>query len=93
MLWGGGDWVALWRVYSAWGRAKIKTGEVRSGAIDRTSEIITRAEGLNDIRSGNSPSRDERLKALLAILDLAVRDVHFLLEGGQMPVKTGPTNE
>ncbi|MDI5823440.1 DUF1043 family protein, partial [Salmonella enterica subsp. enterica serovar Kentucky] len=37
----------------------------------------------------NSPSRDEKLKALLAILDLAVRDVHFLLEGGQMPCKTG----
>lgn len=57
--------------------------------LERTSQIITLTEVINDILVSNSPSRDEKLKALLAILDLAVRDVHFLLEGGEMPVKTG----
>ncbi|GAB0759302.1 hypothetical protein MY003_37190 [Escherichia coli] len=61
--------------------------------LERTSQIITLTEVINDILVSNSPSRDERLKALLAILDLAVRDVHFLLEGGEMPGKTGATNE
>lgn len=67
----------------------IKTYDVHMDHLERTSQIITLTEVINDILVSNSPSRDERLKALLAILDLAVRDVHFLLEGGQMPCKTG----
>ena len=71
----------------------IKTYDVHMDPLERTSQIITLTEVINDILVSNSPSRDENLKALLAILDLAVRDVHFLLEGGQMPCKTGATNE
>lgn len=71
----------------------IKTYDVHMDPLERTSQIITLTEVINDILVSNSPSRDEKLKALLAILDLAVRDVHFLLEGGEMPVKTGATNE
>lgn len=67
----------------------IKTYDVHMDPLERTSQIITLTEVINDILASNSPSRDEKLKALLAILDLAVRDVHFLLEGGQMPCKTG----
>ncbi|HBM1370726.1 TPA: ash family protein, partial [Salmonella enterica subsp. enterica] len=80
-------------VVSAWRWHMIKTYDVHMDPLERTSQIITLTEVINDILVSNSPSRDERLKALLAILDLAVRDVHFLLEGGQMPVKTGATNE
>ncbi|MCY5658142.1 ash family protein, partial [Salmonella enterica subsp. enterica serovar 1,4,[5],12:i:-] len=80
-------------VVSAWRWHMIKTYDVHMDPLERTSQIITLTEEINDILVSNSPSRDERLKALLAILDLAVRDVHFLLEGGQMPVKTGATNE
>lgn len=80
-------------VVSAWRWHMIKTYDVHMDPLERTSQIITLTEVINDILVSNSPSRDERLKALLAILDLAVRDVHFLLEGGEMPVKTGATNE
>ena len=80
-------------VVSAWRWHMIKTYDVHMDPLERTSQIITLTEVINDILVSNSPSRDERLKALLAILDLAVRDVHFLLEGGQMPCKTGATNE
>ena len=80
-------------VVSAWRWHMIKTYDVHMDPLERTSQIITLTEVINDILVSNSPSRDERLKALLAILDLAVRDVHFLLEGGQMPGKTGATNE
>lgn len=80
-------------VVSAWRWHMIKTYDVHMDSLERTSQIITLTEVINDILVSNSPSRDERLKALLAILDLAVRDVHFLLEGGEMPVKTGATNE
>lgn len=58
----------------------IKTYDVHMDPLERTSQIITLTEVINDILVSNSPSRDEKLKALLAILDLAVRDVHFLLE-------------
>ncbi|HAL1849095.1 TPA: ash family protein [Escherichia coli MVAST084] len=78
---------------SAWRWHMIKTYDVHMDPLERTSQIITLTEVINDILVSNSPSRDEKLKALLAILDLAVRDVHFLLEGGEMPVKTGATNE
>lgn len=78
---------------SAWRWHMIKTYDVHMDPLERTSQIITLTEVINDILVSNSPSRDERLKALLAILDLAVRDVHFLLEGGEMPGKTGATNE
>lgn len=57
----------------------IKTYDVHMDPLERTSQIITLTEVINDILVSNSPSRDEKLKALLAILDLAVRDVHFLL--------------
>ena len=67
----------------------IKTYDVHMDPLERTSQIITLTEVINDILVSNSPSRDEKLKALLAILDLAVRDVHFLLEGGEMPGKRG----
>ena len=80
-------------VVSAWRWHMIKTYDVHMDPLERTSQIITLTEVINDILVSNSPSRDEKLKALLAILDLAVRDVHFLLEGGEMPVKTGATNE
>lgn len=80
-------------VVSAWRWLMIKTYDVHMDPLERTSQIITLTEVINDILVSNSPSRDERLKALLAILDLAVRDVHFLLEGGEMPGKTGATNE
>lgn len=80
-------------VVSAWRWHMIKTYDVHMDPLERTSQIITLTEVINDILVSNSPSRDERLKALLAILDLAVRDVHFLLEGGEMPGKTGATNE
>ncbi|KDU29899.1 ash family protein [Escherichia coli] len=80
-------------VVSAWRWLMIKTYDVHMDPLERTSQIITLTEVINDILASNSPSRDERLKALLAILDLAVRDVHFLLEGGEMPGKTGATNE
>ena len=80
-------------VVSAWRWHMIKTYDVHMDPLERTSQIITLTEVINDILVSNSPSRDEKLKALLAILDLAVRDVHFLLEGGQMPCKTGATNE
>lgn len=53
----------------------IKTYDVHMDPLERTSQIITLTEVINDILVSNSPSRDERLKALLAILDLAVRDV------------------
>ena len=68
--------------------AMIKTYDVHMDPLERTSQIITLTEVINDISGENSPSRDEKLKALLAILDLAVRDVHFLLEGGEMPGKS-----
>ncbi len=80
-------------VVSAWRWHMIKTYDVHMDPLERTSQIITLTEVINDILVSNSPSRDERLKALLAILDLAVHDVHFLLEGGEMPGKTGATNE
>lgn len=76
-------------VVSAWRWHMIKTYDVHMDPLERTSQIITLTEVINDILVSNSPSRDERLKALLAILDLAVRDVHFLLEGGEMPGKRG----
>ncbi|MHY81516.1 ash family protein, partial [Escherichia coli] len=53
----------------------IKTYDVHMDPLERTSQIITLTEVINDILVSNSPSRDEKLKALLAILDLAVRDV------------------
>nr|WP_320394085.1 host cell division inhibitor Icd-like protein [Escherichia coli] len=87
------DHVCFLLVVSAWRWHMIKTYDVHMDPLERTSQIITLTEVINDILVSNSPSRDERLKALLAILDLAVRDVHFLLEGGEMPVKTGETNE
>ncbi|WP_409977305.1 host cell division inhibitor Icd-like protein [Escherichia coli] len=87
------DHVCFLLVVSAWRWHMIKTYDVHMDPLERTSQIITLTEVINDILVSNSPSRDERLKALLAILDLAVRDVHFLLEGGQMPGKTGATNE
>lgn len=80
-------------VVSAWRWHMIKTYDVHMDPLERTSQIITLTEVINDILVSSSPSRDEKLKALLAILDLAVRDVHFLLEGGEMPGKTGATNE
>lgn len=80
-------------VVSAWRWHMIKTYDVHMDPLERTSQIITLTEVINDILVSNSPSRDEKLKALLAILDLAVRDVHFLLEGGQMPCKTGAISD
>lgn len=87
------DHICFLLVVSAWRWHMIKTYDVHMDPLERTSQIITLTEVINDILVSNSPSRDEKLKALLAILDLAVRDVHFLLEGGQMPCKTGATNE
>lgn len=46
----------------------IKTYDVHMDPLERTSQIITLTEVINDILVSNSPSRDERLKALLAIL-------------------------
>lgn len=46
----------------------IKTYDVHMDPLERTSQIITLTEVINDILVSNSPSRDEKLKALLAIL-------------------------
>lgn len=46
----------------------IKTYDVHMDPLERTSQIITLTEVINDILVSSSPSRDEKLKALLAIL-------------------------
>lgn len=67
----------------------IKTYDVHMDPLERTSQIITLTEVINDILVSNSPSRDERLKALLAILDLAVRDVHSCWKVAKCQEKRG----
>ena len=48
----------------------IKTYDVHMDPLERTSQIITLTEVINDILVSNSPSRDERLLSLIHILTL-----------------------
>lgn len=62
----------------------IKTYDVHMDPLERTSQIITLTEVINDILVSNSPSRDERLKKWTLLMSwMRLKRAHLWLT---MPV-------
>ncbi|MEB8214410.1 hypothetical protein NGI10_14790 [Raoultella ornithinolytica] len=62
----------------------LKTYDVPVNPTERTHQLISLAELMRDVLDSKADSRDDYLQALIAMLDMFLRDLHGLLEGNEL---------
>lgn len=72
-------------VASVWRWLMLKTYDVPVNPTERTHHLISLAELMRDVLDSKADSRDDYLEALIAMLDMSLRDLHGLLEGNELP--------
>ncbi|WP_457922141.1 ash family protein [Klebsiella variicola] len=72
-------------VASVWRWLMLKTYDVPVNPTERTHYLISLAELMRDVLDSKADSRDDYLEALIAMLDMSLRDLHGLLEGNELP--------
>ncbi|WP_440939880.1 ash family protein [Klebsiella grimontii] len=72
-------------VGSVWRWLMLKTYDVPVNPTERTHHLISLAELMRDVWGSKADSRDDYLEALIAMLDMSLRDLHGLLEGNELP--------
>ncbi|WP_458256558.1 ash family protein [Klebsiella oxytoca] len=70
---------------SAWRWLMLKTYDVPVNPTERTHHLISLAELMRDVLDSKADSRDDYLEALIAMLEMSLRDLHGLLEGNELP--------
>lgn len=70
---------------SLWRWLMLKTYDVPVNPTERTYHLISLAELMRDVLDSKADSRDDYLEALIAMLDMSLRDLHGLLEGNELP--------
>ncbi|WP_458256559.1 ash family protein [Klebsiella oxytoca] len=70
---------------SVWRWLMLKTYDVPVNPTERTHHLISLAELMRDVLDSKADSRDDYLEALIAMLDMSLRDLHGLLEGNELP--------
>lgn len=70
---------------SVWRWLMLKTYDVPVNPTERTHHLISLAELMRDVLGSKADSRDDYLEALIAMLDMSLRDLHGLLEGNELP--------
>ena len=82
-------WYAITSAFSlavsVWRWLMLKTYDVPVNPTERTHHLITLAELMRDVLDSKADSRDDYLEALIAMLDMSLRDLHGLLEGNELP--------
>ncbi|WP_437440704.1 ash family protein [Raoultella terrigena] len=82
-------WFAITSVFlpaaSVWRWLMLKTYDVPVNPTERTHHLISLAELMRDVWGSKADSRDDYLEALIAMLDMSLRDLHGLLEGNELP--------
>ena len=82
-------WLAIMSAFlpaaSAWRWLMLKTYDVPVNPTERTHHLISLAELMRDVLDSKADSRDDYLEALIAMLDMSLRDLHGLLEGNELP--------
>ncbi|SVZ66227.1 Uncharacterized phage-encoded protein [Klebsiella pneumoniae] len=82
-------WLAIMPAFlpaaSAWRWLMLKTYDVPVNPTERTHHLISLAELMRDVLDSKADSRDDYLEALIAMLDMSLRDLHGLLEGNELP--------
>lgn len=63
----------------------LRTYDLHINPTELTGRLISLAELMRDVQSSDSDNRDEYLEMLISLLELAIRDLHCLLEGNQLP--------
>ncbi|BBQ79954.1 hypothetical protein WP3W18E01_39220 [Raoultella ornithinolytica] len=63
----------------------LKTYDVPVNPTERTHHLVSLAELMRDVLDSKADSRDDYLEALIAMLDMSLRDLHGLLEGNELP--------
>ncbi|MEL0416810.1 hypothetical protein WNJ63_24825 [Klebsiella oxytoca] len=63
----------------------LKTYDVPVNPTERTHHLISLAELMRDVLDSKADSRDDYLEALIAMLEMSLRDLHGLLEGNELP--------
>lgn len=70
---------------SVWRWLMLKTYDVPVNPTERTHHLISLAELMRDVLDSKADSREDYLEALIAMLDMSLRDLHGLLEGNELP--------
>jgi len=70
---------------SVWRWLMLKTYDVPVNPTERTHHLVSLAELMRDVLDSKADSRDDYLEALIAMLDMSLRDLHGLLEGNELP--------
>ncbi|WP_436835010.1 ash family protein [Klebsiella variicola] len=82
-------WFAITSVFlpaaSVWRWLMLKTYDVPVNPTERTHHLISLAELMRDVWGSKADSRDDYLEALIAMLDMSLRDLRGLLEGNELP--------
>ncbi|WP_458294929.1 ash family protein [Klebsiella oxytoca] len=82
-------WFAITSAFSlaasVWRWLMLKTYDVPVNPTERTHQLISLTELMRDVLDSNADSRDDYLEALIAMLDMSLRDLHGLLEGNELP--------
>ncbi|WP_438600768.1 ash family protein [Klebsiella michiganensis] len=82
-------WFAITSVFlpaaSVWRWLMLKTYDVPVNPTERTHHLISLVELMRDVWGSKADSRDDYLEALIAMLDMSLRDLHGLLEGNELP--------
>lgn len=65
----------------------LRTYDLHINPTERTQQLISLAELMRDVQSGDSDNRDEYMAALIGLFDIAIRDLHTLLEGNLTPAQ------
>ena len=82
-------WFAIMSAFSpaasVWRWLMLKTYDVPVNPTERTHLLISLAELIRDVLDSKADSRDDYLEALIAMLEMSLRDLHGLLEGNELP--------
>lgn len=70
---------------SVWRWLMLKTYDVPVNPTERTHHLISLAELMRDVLDSKADSREDYLEALIAMLEMSLRDLHGLLEGNELP--------
>ena len=79
------DHVCFLPTVSVWRWLMLKTYDVPVNPTERTHHLVSLAELMRDVLDSKADSRDDYLEALIAMLDMSLRDLHGLLEGNELP--------
>lgn len=63
----------------------LKTYDLPIDPTERTGQLISLAELMRDTLESDSNNREEYLAALISLFEISIRDLHWLLEGNQLP--------